>query len=71
MKFAISSYRADGNAQEKLGAADDDAQNLVAAECSMDRFLCTFRLAWEPVCERNPFAADGHFSPEKDAEMDA
>lgn len=32
-----------------------DAQSLITEECSMDSFLCGFKLAWEPASELNCF----------------
>lgn len=57
--------------ERKLVLRIIDAQNLIAEECSVDSFLCGFKLAWELAHELNHFDTNRHPSPAEEAEMDA
>ena len=57
--------------ERKLVLRIMDAQNLITEECSLDSFLCGFKLAWELAYELNHFEIDRHLSPEEKGEVDA
>ena len=57
--------------ERKLVLRIIDAQNLMIEQCSVDSFICGFRLAWEMANELNHFEIDRHPSSEEKAEMDA
>ena len=56
--------------ERKLVLRIMDAQNLITDECSLDSFLCGFKLAWELAYELNHFEMDRHPFPEKETERD-
>ncbi len=56
--------------ERKLVLRIMDAQNLITEECSLDSFLCGFKLAWELAYELNHFEMDRHPFPEKETERD-